>query len=485
MSCASYYTPRGPCEAGTYLVAGNSPRRQLHMALSCSSLHTPNIRIPLTMSHREPPKTLKVLTLNVWGLNYLSKLRQFRISHIADRIYSGSWDVVALQEIWCEQEDWQYLKAKVEHRLPYSKFFLSGAFGSGLAILSRFPIYSSHTQPYSLNGLPIHVGHGDWFVGKGAGCASIDLGDGLLVDVWDTHTVAAGGEDGPEKMRAHRICQAWELSKMIQSSADKGRHVIALGDFNSTPPSLSIALLRHLGQLTDAFLATHPSLPAHATSLPNSTQTSADPDRAIQELGVTCDSPLNTWTAGKKLDPRALAGAGKRLDYIFYRGPAIKSTSPVSFFPPDQGRLRATSCHVCFTERISGTDISYTDHFGLEATFDILPADHEEQVSSSQTRYKHDLAQTLASSMSALGAYANHSKKTQRTHLMGFCACVTLALGLAVSTPFVGYSGYSFWAAIAIVLATAAGWGGTTLLYSGLVWGEWEKRESITIAAGP
>lgn len=60
---------------------------------------------------------------------------------------------------------------------------------------------------------------------------------------------------------------------------------------------------------------------------------------------------------------------------------------------------------------------------------------------------------------------------------MGFCACVTLALGLAVSTPFIGYVGYSFWAAIAIVLATAAGWGGTTLLYSGLVWGEWEKRE--------
>ena len=46
-----------------------------------------------------------------------------------------------------------------------------------------------------------------------------------------------------------------------------------------------------------------------------------------------------------------------------------------------------------------------------------------------------------------------------------------------VVTPFVGYQGYSFWAAIAIVLATAAGWGGTTLLYSAVVWGEWEKRE--------
>ena len=177
---------------------------------------------------RPTPTQLKVLTLNVWGLNYISKLRRFRIEHIADRVSQGDWDIVALQEIWCEKEDWRYLKSIVEHRLPFGKFFLSGAFGSGLAILSRFPIYASHTQPYSLNGLPIHVGHGDWFVGKGTGCASIDLGGGMLVDVWDTHTVAAGGEDGPEKMRAHRIAQAWELSKMVQSSAEKGRHVIAV-----------------------------------------------------------------------------------------------------------------------------------------------------------------------------------------------------------------------------------------------------------------
>lgn len=65
--------------------------------------------------------------------------------------------------------------------------FFSGSFGSGLAILSRFPILETHTHPYSLNGHPVMVHHGDWIVAKAAGCATIDV-DGLgLVDFWVTH----------------------------------------------------------------------------------------------------------------------------------------------------------------------------------------------------------------------------------------------------------------------------------------------------------
>lgn len=134
-----------------------------------------------------PPSALKVLSLNVWGLAYISKARQFRLRHIADRIAQGDWDVIALQEIWVESQDWKMLQSKCAQRLPYSKFFYSGAFGSGLAILSRFPIVATHTHPYSLNGQPIDVGHGDWFVGKAAGCVTLDLGGSLLVDVYDTH----------------------------------------------------------------------------------------------------------------------------------------------------------------------------------------------------------------------------------------------------------------------------------------------------------
>jgi sphingomyelin phosphodiesterase 2 len=183
---------------------------------------------PSSSSSPSPPSTFKVLTLNVWGLAYISKARQFRIRYIAERLAEGDWDIVALQEIWVESDDWRFVRSRCAERLPYTKFFYSGAFGSGLAILSRFPIFATHTQPYTLNGLPLNVGQGDWFVGKAAGSISIDLGDGLLVDVFNTHTVAAGGEDGPEMLRAHRLMQAWELSKLVQNSAEKGRHAIAV-----------------------------------------------------------------------------------------------------------------------------------------------------------------------------------------------------------------------------------------------------------------
>lgn len=62
-----------------------------------------------------------------------------------------------------------------------------GAFGSGLAIFSRFRITSSSVWPFSLNGAPSDVTGGDWFVGKA--CASIVIAHPILdeVEVFNTH----------------------------------------------------------------------------------------------------------------------------------------------------------------------------------------------------------------------------------------------------------------------------------------------------------
>ena len=63
----------------------------------------------------------------------------------------------------------------------------SGALGAGLATFSRFPIIAASVYPYSLNGSPIDVGGGDWFVGKAA--ASIIIKHPVLgqVQVFNTH----------------------------------------------------------------------------------------------------------------------------------------------------------------------------------------------------------------------------------------------------------------------------------------------------------
>ncbi len=67
----------------------------------------------------------------------------------------------------------------------------SGALGAGLVIFSRFPILAATVHPYSLNGSPVDVLAGDWFVGKAA--ASVLLAHPILgqVQVFNTHVSAA------------------------------------------------------------------------------------------------------------------------------------------------------------------------------------------------------------------------------------------------------------------------------------------------------
>ena len=63
----------------------------------------------------------------------------------------------------------------------------SGALGAGLAIFSRFPIISTSVHPYALNGAPLDVVAGDWFVGKAA--ASVVILHPVLgqIQMFNTH----------------------------------------------------------------------------------------------------------------------------------------------------------------------------------------------------------------------------------------------------------------------------------------------------------
>ena len=135
-----------------------------------------------------PPTSLNIITLNCWGLKYLSVHRHERLSHIGNVLASTSPppDIVGLQECWT-QEDFQSIHASTSSILPYAKFYFSGVFGSGLAILSRFPIVESTMHMYTLNGRPTAFFRGDWYVGKGIACATLDTGGGHLVEVFCTH----------------------------------------------------------------------------------------------------------------------------------------------------------------------------------------------------------------------------------------------------------------------------------------------------------
>lgn len=56
------------------------------------------------------------------GLKIVAKKRKFRLHAIADCISLEEYDIVALQEVWM-REDFDYIKAKVASKLPFTKYF--------------------------------------------------------------------------------------------------------------------------------------------------------------------------------------------------------------------------------------------------------------------------------------------------------------------------------------------------------------------------
>jgi sphingomyelin phosphodiesterase 2 len=136
------------------------------------------------------PAEINVITLNCWGLKYISKFRSERLEEIGKRIASAdpAPQIVGLQECWTQQ-DYQCIRRQTKHILPFGKFYHSGIFGGGLAILSKWPIEESTMARYPLNGRPTAFFRGDWYVGKGIACARIRYGAGLkdVVEVFTTH----------------------------------------------------------------------------------------------------------------------------------------------------------------------------------------------------------------------------------------------------------------------------------------------------------
>lgn len=77
------------------------------------------------------PPTLSVLTLNVWGLKFISKDRTPRIAAIAEYLATHAeptaqpgtgFDIVCLQECWVEK-DFDTIKTACKDVFPYSRYF--------------------------------------------------------------------------------------------------------------------------------------------------------------------------------------------------------------------------------------------------------------------------------------------------------------------------------------------------------------------------
>jgi sphingomyelin phosphodiesterase 2 len=136
--------------------------------------------------------------------------------------------------------------------------------------------------------------------------------------------------------------------------------IFQVGDYNTVPTGLPMIVIRDHAQLVDGWVASHPS---HVEI--DSSFVVTDPVESIERFGVTADSPLNTWSAGKWLDEHAKQFLGKRLDYVLFRQPEQREG------PLRHPLLKCVQSKVVFTDKAPRREFSYSDHFGLEATFHI------------------------------------------------------------------------------------------------------------------
>ncbi|CAO3571394.1 unnamed protein product [Mortierella alpina] len=304
---------------------------------------------------------ISVLTLNCWGL--FSRHRKHRIRAIGTHLLDPThgYDIVGLQEVW-EHTDFLILQDLTKDVFPYAKHWTSGLFGSGLVVLSKHPILSTSLRRFALNGDPMAIHRGDWWDGKS--CASAVLAHPIVgeIEVFNTHLHATYHEAGtPDPYLGCRLVQAWEMAGLFRTACALGRHVIALGDFNSAPNTLVIKLLTQFGGLTDSWHSLHP-LPLDRTLV------ELEPEESQNLLGITCDTPLNSWTSHSTWK-NSLTGdpVGERLDYILYKKSPTMDCSQVQVVLQERTVATGTADAL----------MHLSDHFGVHAIFDVrrMPRD--------------------------------------------------------------------------------------------------------------
>jgi endonuclease/exonuclease/phosphatase family metal-dependent hydrolase len=200
--------------------------------------------------------TLRVMTYNVWGIPTSSD-RQARMLAIGRQLAAMNLDIVGLQECWLEDDRARVLAGLMGSDLSHSHFYPSGLMGSGLMLLSRFPIVDVGFHRYSLNGLPLKIPEVDYYGGKGIGYACLDTPHGEIA-VFNTHIIARYAEGEDDLFRAHRAAQGYEFARYVDAQAN-GRPVIALGDFNVSPGVIGYQLVSVLGELSNCYEVVHGS----------------------------------------------------------------------------------------------------------------------------------------------------------------------------------------------------------------------------------
>ena len=180
------------------------------------------------------PFTLKVVTMNIHDLYVASRDRVDRMKGIAEAITDLDPDIVGFQESFIASDRDLLLQGLSLSRLKYHQYFPSATVGSGLLVVSAFPIAEGFFHRYTRNGKWYKLYHGDWWAGKGVALARILLPGAGVLDFYNTHAHAAYGSTEYDH---DREAQMKSLTEFIRDSASGGAPAILVGDMNCAPGS--------------------------------------------------------------------------------------------------------------------------------------------------------------------------------------------------------------------------------------------------------
>ncbi|XP_063693408.1 putative neutral sphingomyelinase [Bolinopsis microptera] len=278
--------------------------------------------------------TIKVLSLNMWGVPFASKKIKQRSEHLIEHLMVSDYQIVGLQEVFTSWHA-KLIQDGVKSIFGHSHWFRSGSLGSpGLLVLSRYPIVEIAFHPFALNGYPQRVAHGDWWAGKGVGLCRIDH-PLATVDFYITHIHANYTHTGYDMYTGHRVSQMYCMAKYIARSCDSDA-IIAVGDYNCKEDEVATEVFVEASGLTDSYRELHPD--------------------KINDPGYTNDTPECSWRADTSLATLCSNGTCKRIDYIFF----------------NSTKLSCTDSSVVMG-KIPGQTFSYSDHLGVSSTFVLKP----------------------------------------------------------------------------------------------------------------
>ena len=198
--------------------------------------HTP-IPEPTTFTAATPsptfqPLRLRVITWNIWGIFGLTPRRAERMQVIAHQVVKMKPDIAGFQEVFVQTDRDLITTALREAGLPHSRYFPSGLVGSGLLLVSRYPIESDGFIRYTENGRPEAMHHGDWWAGKGLSLSTLRLPNDTLLYVANTHMHARYREG---LYRATQLAQAQQLIPWAARVKAANAPALWLGDWNNKP----------------------------------------------------------------------------------------------------------------------------------------------------------------------------------------------------------------------------------------------------------